>query len=253
MLLTHDPFQPTPDSPDWDPKAIGENKNKDVKHFADMTAYMDKLIGRLVARLDELSLRDNTLVMFLGDNGTHSSVTSRFQGADYRGGKGTTTARGTHVPLIASWPAAMKAGGVNRDLISSVDLLPTLCEAAGAAVPNGLDGISFLPQLRGETGTPREWLYSWYSPRQRADLTVREFAWNHEYKLYRTGALYHLATDPFEQKLLERDARSEAAATASAKLQKVLDQFKDARPAELDRAFEQQTREAPKAAKAKKP
>ncbi|MES2507978.1 MAG: sulfatase-like hydrolase/transferase, partial [Verrucomicrobiota bacterium] len=52
MILTHDPFQPTPDSAEWDPKTTGENAKRDNKHFADMTAYMDKLIGELVAQLD---------------------------------------------------------------------------------------------------------------------------------------------------------------------------------------------------------
>ena len=56
-----------------------------------MTAFMDKLIGRLDAKLGELGIRDDTLLIFLGDNGTHSSVTSRFRGSEYRGGKGSTT------------------------------------------------------------------------------------------------------------------------------------------------------------------
>ncbi len=102
MILTHDPFQPTPDSPDWDGKAIGENVNKDARHFADMVAYADKMVGRVDARLAELGLRDNTLLLFLGDNGTHPGVVSRFRGREYRGGKGRTTAVGTHVPLIVS-------------------------------------------------------------------------------------------------------------------------------------------------------
>ena len=77
MMLTHGPYQPTPDSPDWDPKAIGrEGQSATPKHFADMVAYMDKLIGKLVAKLDELGLRDNTLVLFLGDNGTGAGTRS---------------------------------------------------------------------------------------------------------------------------------------------------------------------------------
>ncbi|WP_435017822.1 sulfatase-like hydrolase/transferase [Tundrisphaera sp. TA3] len=243
MILTHDPFQPTPDSPDWDPRAIGEGVNRDVKHFADMTAYMDKLIGSLVAKLDELGIRDNTLLLFVGDNGTHPTVTSRFRGSDYRGGKGTTTQRGTHVPLIANWPAAIEKGRLNRDLISSVDFLPTLCDAAGIPAPRALDGVSFLPQLKGERGTPREWLYCWYSPRQKADLTVREFAFDHEFKLYRTGEIFDLATDPFEQAPLDRRTLQDAPRTTVAKLQSVLDRFADVRPAELDRDFERAMRE----------
>ena len=118
MILTHGPFQPTPESPDWDPRAVGEGVNQHVRHFAEMTAYMDRMVGRLVARLDEQGIRDRTLVLFLGDNGTGRGVTSRFQGEDYPGGKGTTTRRGTHVPLIASWPGHISQGKVCEDLIA---------------------------------------------------------------------------------------------------------------------------------------
>ena len=234
MILTHDPFQPTPDSADWDPKAVGERVNRDVKHFADMTAYLDKMIGRLDAKLAELGIRENTLLMFLGDNGTHSSVTNRFRGSCYQGGKGTTTARGTHVPLVANWPAAMKEGRVCRDLVGAVDCLPTLCEAAGVAVPGGIDGISFLPQLKGEAGTPRDSLYLWYSPRQGPNLEVKEYAFDHTHKLYRDGRLYDLAKDPFEK---GDPLAPDAAPEARAKLQSVLDRYADARPEALDRAF----------------
>lgn len=253
MILTHNPFQPTPDSPDWDPKSTGEKANDAVGHFADMTVYMDQMVGRLDARLAELGIRDNTLLLFVGDNGTNTGVTSRFDGADYRGGKGTTTQRGTHVPLIANWPAVMKAGRVNRDLISSVDFLPTLCEAAGVSVAMDSDGVSFLPQLRGETGKPRDWLYTWYSPRQSQDMTVREFAFDQQYKLYRDGRFFDLAADPFETQPLATPSLAGPAATAAARLQAVLDQFQNARPAELDRAFaELQDAKQPAAAKKKR-
>jgi arylsulfatase A len=233
MILTHDPFQPTPDSSNWDPKAIGEGVNKEVKHFADMVAYADKLIGKLDAKLGELGIRDNTLLVFIGDNGTHSSVTSRFQGADYKGGKGTTTAHGTHVPCIVSWPATMKKGSVNADLISVTDFLPTICEAAGVSAPEKCDGVSFLPQLRGETGTPRPWLYHWYSPRQSKDATVREFALDLGHKLYRDGQLFDLKADPLEKTPLPK----ESAPDARKKLQAALEQFAGVRPAELDKGF----------------
>ena len=245
MILTHDPFQPTPDSSNWDPQAVGEQVNRDVRHFADMTAYMDKLIGRLDGHLAKLGIRDNTLLMFLGDNGTHSSVTSRHNGSEYRGGKGSTTRRGTHVPLIASWPAVIPSGRVNRDLISSVDILPTICQAAGVAAPAAVDGVSFLPQLCGQPGRPRSWQYCWYSPRQRADLTVREYAADHDYKLYRDGRFFDLQADPDETTPLDAAGQQGPAAAAAEKLQAVLDRFQDARPAELDRRFEQSFADKP--------
>lgn len=252
MMLTHNPFQPTPDSADWNPAAVGERVNDRVKYFADMTAYMDKMVGELVSKLDELKIRERTLVLFIGDNGTHKSVTTQFRGQPYQGGKGTTTAHGTHVPCIANWPAVIKPGQVNRDLISSVDFLPTICDAAGVSVPDRTDGVSFLPQLNGETGTPRDWLYCWYSPRSHLDLSVREFAFDHNYKLYRTGELFDLATDPLEQQPIASDRRSASERDAAKKLQAALEQYQDARPAELDREFKQAMREAPTKKQSKK-
>ncbi len=235
MLLTHSPFQPTPDSPDWSPKTTGEKASQHERHFGEMTQFMDKLVGQLDQRLADLGLRDNTLVLFLGDNGTGGGVTSRFQGREVRGGKGTTTWRGTRVPLIASWPAVIREGRVNRDLVSSVDFLPTICEAAGIGPPQGSDGVSFLPQVRGERGSPREWLYHWYSPRQNNVKKVTEFVFDHRYKLYRDGRFFDLETDPEEKSPLNAKGLAGEAAVRASKLEAALAQFRDARPAALDR------------------
>lgn len=237
MILTHDPFQPTPDSLDWDPRSQGEQVNRRIEHFADMVAYMDKLIGRIDAKLGELGIRDNTLLVFTGDNGTHRSITSRFNGAEYRGGKGTTTAHGYHVPLIVSWPQQISHSVVNRDLVSSADFLPTLCEAAGVKLSKQVDGVSFLPQIRGDKGTPRPWVYIWYSPRQQPDLTVREFVFDHDYKLYRDGRFFDLKADPTEQNALDVSHLRTVEAMGYEKLKAALQLFSDARPAELDRQF----------------
>ncbi|PAW83963.1 MAG: arylsulfatase [Pedosphaera sp. Tous-C6FEB] len=236
MMLTHDPYQPTPDSKNWDPKATGEQVNRDPKHFGDMVEYMDKLIGKLVARLDTLGIRDNTLLLFVGDNGTGRGTRSMMGDKVVLGGKGTTTAFGMHVPLIANWPGTVASGKVHADLADSTDFLPTLLDAAGAKPPTGLklDGRSFLPQLRGEAGQPREWVYSWYSPRQGADLTVRELAFNHRFKLYRTGEFFDLRADLAEKQPLKVASLTGEAAAAAKLLQGALDQFKEARPPGLD-------------------
>jgi arylsulfatase A len=233
MMLTHDPFQPTPDSAEYDRTISSEAKLRDDKHFADMVTYMDKLIGKLVTKLDELSLGENTLLLFVGDNGTSSKMTSRFKGADFKGGKGSTTHRGTHVPMIVNWPAMIKEGRVSSDLVSSTDFLPTICQAADIEAPAKVDGVSFLPQLKGESGSPREWLYMWYSPRQSKDMKVSECAFTQTHKLYRDGGFFDLKTDPEEKAPLPADS------PAAVKLKQALDQFQNARPAELDRAFEQ--------------
>lgn len=241
MMLTHDPYQPTPDSPDWDPKAQGENVNKHEKHFADMVTYMDKLIGKVVAKLDSFGIRERTLLVFVGDNGTGRGTRSMMGPKEVIGGKGKTTDAGMHVPLIANWPGQVSAGIVCSDLVDSTDFVPTLLAAAGTKSPVGvqLDGRSFLPQLQGQKGQPRDWIYCWYSPRQAADLTVREFAANHRYKLYRTGDFFDLSVDVEEKQPIKVATLQGDVAVVAKMLQNALDQFKDARPAELDRAFEQ--------------
>ncbi len=253
MMLTHGPFQPTPESSDFDPKAMGEDVLNNVKHFADMTSFMDKMVGKVDAKLAELGIRENTLIVFLGDNGTGQPIKTRFKGADYQGGKGTTKANGTHVPLVVSWPGKLKSGLVSADLISSVDILPTICQAAGIEIPQSTDGVSFLPQTMGEKGTPRDWLYHWYSPRQgdAAELKVTEYAFDHHYKLYRDGRFYDLQADPMEKSPLELASLTGPAKAAATKLSAALDKYRDARPEALEIAARATAAEAKTKAKAK--
>jgi arylsulfatase A len=240
MMLTHAPYQPTPQSKTWDPKAQGETVNHAPEHFGDMVEYMDMLVGKLVAKLDALGLRDKTLIIFLGDNGTGKGTRSMMGDREVIGGKGRTTATGMHVPLIANWPGQVVAGKVDSDLVDTTDFLPTLLEAAGAKVQPGVkaDGRSFLPQLRGGRGQPREWIYSWYSPRQDADLTVSEFAFDQRFKLYRSGEFFDLSKDSEEQQPLAVASLEGEAAAAAKRLQGALDQFKNVRPTEIDRPAE---------------
>ena len=90
-----------------------------------------------------------------------------------------------------------------------------------------IDGRSFLPQLRGEKGEPREWVYSWYSPRQlpNTSMTVRELAFTDRYKLYRTGEFFDLGKDADEKEPLSVASLSGEAAAAAKLLQKALDQY----------------------------
>ena len=236
MMLTHAPDVPTPDSPDYNEKTNRPAKGPDGVnvHFADMVAYMDKLVGKLLARLDELGLRENTLVLFVGDNGTGLGVASRLGGRTVIGGKGLTTDAGMHVPLIASWPAKMRGGRACSDLVDSTDFLPTICEAARIPVPTGLqiDGRSFLPQIRGEKGRPREWIYSWYS-REGVLAQARECAFTARFKLYRSGEFFDLIQDPEEKKPLTVAALDGDAAKAAKLFRATLDQYREARPAAL--------------------
>ena len=229
MMLTHEPYDATPDSPDYIQSISGKNQ-KPLGHFPDMVAYTDKLIGKVVAKLEELHLRDNTLLLVLGDNGTGRGTPSKFRGRHVFGGKGTTTEWGTHVPLIGNWPGHFASGKVYPDLIDATDFLPTICDATATPVPAALkvDGCSFLPQLRGEKGSPRDWLYAWYNPDGGAKAKA-EFAHDARFKLYTDGRFYAVAKDDNEKSPLGAALDAQAQA-AKDKLLAALRQFEGPRP-----------------------
>ncbi|HEV8292218.1 MAG TPA: sulfatase-like hydrolase/transferase, partial [Tepidisphaeraceae bacterium] len=143
MSLVHGPFERTPDS-----KNAGRRRGP--QFYPDMVAYMDKLLGKLFGVLDELKLRDKTLILFTGDNGTPRQITSKAGERTIPGGKGTMADTGSHVPLIAHWPGVTPAGKTCEDLINFTDFLPTLAEATSAKPlqDRPIDGRSFLPQIR---------------------------------------------------------------------------------------------------------
>jgi arylsulfatase A len=232
MMLTHSPYDATPDSADYIEAKAGKARPKaKAGHFPDMVAYTDKLIGKLIAKLDDLKLRDDTLVLILGDNGTGRGTPSRFQGRDVVGGKGTSTTWGTRVPGIGNWPGHFASGKVCTDMIDATDFLPTICEAAGVAVPAELkiDGRSFLPQLRGERGSPRDALYVWYNP-SGGPKAKFEFAHDANYKLYAGGKFYHAAKDDLEISPLADGTLDADAKAAKARLQALLTQNSGPRP-----------------------
>jgi arylsulfatase A len=208
------------------------------QEFSDMVAYTDKLTGKLVAKLDELGIRDNTLILILGDNGTQRGTITMMGDRKFIGGKGQPTDAGMHVPLIVNWPGKAATGKVSQDIVDSTDILPTICQAASVAVPADLkiDGRSFLPQILGEKGTPRDWYYSWIAPK-KDDGIIAEFASTRDFKLSRTGAFFDLRTDIEEKQPLKVADLTGEAATAAKLLQGVLDQYKDARPAAIALPF----------------
>jgi arylsulfatase A len=227
-VLTHAPYEPTPDSDRPKGKGKGKEARKGqeaVKNFPDMVAYLDKVVGRLVAHLKKEGLWDNTLLVFTGDNGTGKGVRSVLDGKTVWGDKGNTTTLGTHTPLIVHWPGKARAGRVCGDLVDFTDVLPTLAEAAGAGLPRGvtLDGHSFLPQVKGEVGTPRESIFCHYEPRHGNNNRKVRYAQDQRWKLYQDGKLYDLGADQDEARPVTADTAEVKAARA--RLQAVLDRY----------------------------
>lgn len=229
MVLTHDPFVPTPDTAEW---SSGDRYQDDPKFFGDMVTYADKVVGQIDAKLEEVGVRENTILIFTADNGTHSRIsTPMHDGRVVVGGKGTMPNAGTHVPMVVSWPGTAPAGKVQRDLIDFSDFYATLADVAGVAATEAGesgDGRSFLPQLRGEVGNPRRYAICHYDPRWGQLGRHRgRYVRDQVYKLYLDGRLYNVPGDVLEQHPLPESTET---AANRAQLQAVLDELPEWNP-----------------------
>ena len=228
MILPHWPFEPTPDSADWNPNAKGVLKGVgDMKYFADMVTYTDKLVGKIVETLDRLKLRENTVVLFTCDNGTYTKITSKMGDREVLGGKGSPKDNGTHVPFIASWPNHITSGGMSEELVDFSDFLPTLAEFAKTSVPNKIDGQSLTQHLLGKKVSHRKWSYCWYhrnGVREKASRHIRD----QHYKLYADDRFYELDTDPMEMTPLTTERQSTKAKMVRQEFRKILTQVESA-------------------------
>ena len=215
MSHIHGDILPTPDS----------KEGASAKElYADNIVYHDKLVGQLIAELEKLKLREKTLIVYVGDNGTAKggAELSTVGGKKINGSKGSMLEGGSLVPMIVNWPGTTPAGTVCADMIDFSDYVPTLAAVAGAKLPENvvIDGQSFLPQIKGEKGTPREWAYvqlarMWY---------VRDMSW----KLNEKGELYDMSGAPFEEKLVPADSTDPVALAERAKLQAALNKLNPA-------------------------
>ena len=153
MALTHGQFFSTPDTTKTKQDRFKHDKQK---NWQSNVEYTDKIMGKLVAGLESLGKRKNTLIIFVGDNGT---------GGD---GKGNSTERGCRVPFIVNGPGIVKRIGESRELVDISDVVPTICEVAGIKLPPDhiIDGVSFAPYLRGEMKPLREWIYAYLGPKR---------------------------------------------------------------------------------------
>jgi arylsulfatase A len=218
MPLLHGPLARTPDSPadravPAKKKQAFENSNADSL-YADSIAYVDTLVGRLVAALDDVQVRENTLLVFCGDNG--SVPVGTLHGRMVDGSKGQLTDGGSRVPLIVHWPRGTPAGAIRHDLVDASDFLPTFAELAGARLPDRIriDGRSFAPAIRGEKGTPRDWVY--------VQLGSERYVRSDRWKLTDADEWFDMHDAPFRQILVPADARDPDVTAAWQALREVL-------------------------------
>ncbi|MEN9636987.1 MAG: hypothetical protein RL077_5391 [Verrucomicrobiota bacterium] len=204
MHLVHGPTLHTADSVKGAPDG--------PERYADNIAYMDKQVGAVVAELERLGLRENTLVIFSGDNGTALTYPTTIGGRMINGKKASMLEGGSRVPFIASWPRATPAGKVSPDIVSFADILPTLVELGGGKLPAGFhyDGISLARQLRGERGNPRSYAYVQLG----ANWFVREPGW----KMNQASELFDMSDAPFVEKAVPASADTAASKAARTRL-----------------------------------
>ncbi len=179
---------------EWDEKS---------KKYAAMIHMLDRDVGRIAKLVDELGLKEKTLIIFTSDNGGHKTVWKEFNtNGPLRGYKRNLTEGGIRVPFIARWPGKVPAGKSSHEIIAFQDMMPTFAELAGVNCPNNIDGISVVNALLGgEVKNPHKYLHWDYGHcRNRYDQAVRLGNW----KGIRLGQqnkiqLYDLSTDVSEE------------------------------------------------------
>ncbi len=229
MVLVHSPFVPTPDSIGSGPRTHDANTPKGGKdaakaNFVAMVGYMDKIIGKIVDKVDAVGQLENTVIMFTADNGTNTSITSAWNDREIKGGKGGMKDMGTHVPFYAYWKGKTPRGAALDDMIDFTDFYATIAEAAGYKLGRNdpTDGRSFLPRLKGKKGDPREWVLCHYEPYW--NKKTGQFARSEDYKLYRDGSFYRMGADLEEENDILVGQFGEAGETSRMKLKAILDQ-----------------------------
>ncbi|MGB6223661.1 sulfatase-like hydrolase/transferase [Haloferula sp.] len=221
-LLPHWPIVETPD----------DRKLKRKPSLAHFIHYMDKLVGRLLDEVEALGIRENTYVVFMGDNGTwepdfknpksgqpgERPHTRHTTAGKVNGGKNQLNDGGSHVPLLVWGPPFVPAGKVCGDLVDVVDLFPTFCELTGTEIPSSIaiDGRSIVPQIHGKSGVPRPWTHNALSKKFGG-----ETLFDGSFRLFRNnGKLIDARALPLEK---TADPSDPEAAVAKAKLRAVFE------------------------------
>jgi len=242
--LLHSPFVTTPDDP---------NAKSRTDRFKAMLLYVDKMVGQLVSEVDQLGIRERTIIIFTSDNGTDKKITGTRNQQTVVGGKGTLTEAGVNAPFIANCPGLVPAGVENDTLVDLTDMLPTFVELGGGQVPEDLviDGTSIAPVILGKRqDNGREWIMSLGSGsavldnkgvRGKKDFAPRVIR-DKRYKVWvntnkQIDRLHDLSKDPAEETNLI-DSEEEDDRQALAKFTQIVSTLpnKDARPSYEPRA-----------------
>ncbi|QGJ71133.1 N-acetylgalactosamine 6-sulfate sulfatase [Planctomycetales bacterium 10988] len=173
--VPHTPIQGRPDLVEYFKKKVDPNATHHNPEYAAMVASLDQSVGAILEQLDESGIADNTIVVFVSDNG---GLTERYKVHDdftenlpLRRGKGSAYEGGVRVPMAVRWPGVTKPGSVCDEPVMTIDFYPTFMEAAKVSSENQaqdpIDGVSLLPLLKKPKATIDRNLY-WHHPHYHA-------------------------------------------------------------------------------------
>lgn len=209
MLLPHWPIVETP----------AERESGQKASLAGMIQYMDRLCGKIVDAVDRLGIAENTIVIFMGDNGTDSKKPRHTRQGLVHGGKTSLNDAGTHIPMIVRYPSHVAPGSLANDLVDITDWFPTICQLTGVSIAEHqrrIDGQSFVDVLFGQAPGRRQWVLGGYQQK----LTIFDGQWRISSNLSSVIDAHNL---PTEQRLEQIPA---AAAEQVKGLQKTLASMK---------------------------
>jgi arylsulfatase A len=204
--LVQKPWVPTPDDPayaTWDPSTDDVSRANE-SYFPGMVAYMDKIIGKLINKVDSAGLAQNTLILFTSDNATNKQIRSKYKGRFVKGAKDSTVFDGINVPFLAYWPGTV-IPGVDTSLVDMTDFFPTFADISGAsdAPYQPLDGTTFYDNLIGaiDSATQRTTVYCYWPILFRGQRYTISYVFNYQYKQYDSlngGKFFDIVNDPYE-------------------------------------------------------
>jgi arylsulfatase A-like enzyme len=171
---------------------------EEERAFASMLKALDDYVAKILQAVDEVGIAENTVVIFTSDNGAHSEgghdVKFFNSNGDFKEYKRSFYEGGFHSPMVVRWPGVVKPGSVTGHISAFWDVMPTLCEIAGAPMPAHTDGISFVPTLKGEEQTPHEFLYWEFNE----NIHLQKGEYKQAVRMGKWKGIYYINDDRFE-------------------------------------------------------
>lgn len=185
MNLIHGPLIVPPKH-----KALAESKfpddlGRNERKAGHMTTHMDAIVGKMLDKLKELGLDENTLVIFTGDNGTGGNLTSQLGDFHLKGGKRTMNEAGTRVPFIARWPGKIPPG-TRKAFFTLMDIMPTIASMTDIPIAHEIDGMNLAHNFLVKPGKDRERFFMAFE----GDVY---FVRDHRFRLHEDGRLYDVS------------------------------------------------------------